>query len=292
MKERAAKSCGSAARRTSLTAAPVYAFFGLIDRLYQYYRFGSFFNTYVSVVAREARQRDPSLPITYPFEKPFHEGFFGALFAPEKSIFLFDPLLILMIVLTVVAWKRFSPAVKAYVITGFCCCWPTSASTRATRCGAATSPGATAMSRPASNWRRCWRFRCCCAIAEQMAALVWIAGIALLAISTVIQIASLCFWLPLEIYQMETLGHPTFVIALRFKNIAGFALGRMYDNYRHALGPMGLRPHHDLELPAIPAEAGRGRPGMGSTSRVCTVDCRAGGNCGRPVEIENSSSPK
>ncbi len=92
---------------------------GSIDRVYQYYRFGSFFNTYVSVVAREARQRDPSLPIAYPFEKPFHEGFFGALFAPEKSIFLFDPLLILMIVLTVVAWKRFSPAVKAYVITGY-----------------------------------------------------------------------------------------------------------------------------------------------------------------------------
>src|SRR5882724_504246 len=44
------------------TALPVYALFGLIDRLYQYHRFGSFFNTYVSVVAREARQRNPSLP--------------------------------------------------------------------------------------------------------------------------------------------------------------------------------------------------------------------------------------
>jgi hypothetical protein len=50
---------------------------------------------------------------------------------------------------------------------------------------------------------------------------------ALLAISTVIQIVSLAFWLPLEIYQMETLGHPTFVIALRMKNIAAFALGKM-----------------------------------------------------------------
>jgi hypothetical protein len=40
-------------------------------------------------------------------------------------------------------------------------------------------------------------------------------------------VASLAFWLPLEIYQMETLGHPTFVIALRFKNIAAFALGKM-----------------------------------------------------------------
>ena len=52
-------------------------------------------------------------------------------------------------------------------------------------------------------------------------------GIVLIAASFVIQIASLAFWLPLEIYQMETLGHPTFVIALRFKNILAFALGKM-----------------------------------------------------------------
>ena len=48
-----------------------------------------------------------------------------------------------------------------------------------------------------------------------------------MAISTVVQLASLAFWLPLEIYQMETLGHPTFVIALRVKNIVAFALGKM-----------------------------------------------------------------
>ena len=34
------------------TAAPVYAVFLFIDRLYQYYRFGSFFNTYVHYFAR------------------------------------------------------------------------------------------------------------------------------------------------------------------------------------------------------------------------------------------------
>jgi uncharacterized membrane protein (DUF2068 family) len=49
----------------------------------------------------------------------------------------------------------------------------------------------------------------------------------LIAVSLMIQLASLAFWLPLEIYQMETLGHPTFVIALRFKNIVAFALGKM-----------------------------------------------------------------
>jgi hypothetical protein len=56
---------------------------------------------------------------------------------------------------------------------------------------------------------------------------IWRAGIVLVAASLVIQLASLAFWLPLEIYQMETLGHPTFVIALRAKNMVAFALGKM-----------------------------------------------------------------
>jgi hypothetical protein len=56
---------------------------------------------------------------------------------------------------------------------------------------------------------------------------MWRGALVLIAASLIIQLASLAFWLPLEIYQMETLGHPTFVIALRFKNIAAFALGKM-----------------------------------------------------------------
>jgi hypothetical protein len=62
-----------------------------------------------------------------------------------------------------------------------------------------------------------------------------------LAISTVIQAASLAFWLPLEIYQMETLGHPTFVIVLRFKNIVALAFGKM--------GAWGLNNHAMTEDP-------------------------------------------
>jgi len=62
---------------------------------------------------------------------------------------------------------------------------------------------------------------------ENLGRWVWRGGIALIAVSFVIQLASLAFWLPLEIYQMESFGHPTFVIALRFKNIVAFALGKM-----------------------------------------------------------------
>jgi hypothetical protein len=209
------------------TALPVYLFFGLIDRLYQYYRFGSFFNTYVSVFARETRERNPALPLNYPFETPFHVGFFGALFAPEKSIFLFDPLLVLMILLAALAWQRFSPVVKAYVITAFLLLVAyISFYARYTvwsgdfawgdRYVSTTVELAVLLAVPLLL-----RYR------SEMGHLAWSIGIALLAISAAIQAASLAFWLPLEIYQMETLGHPTFVIALRMKNIVAFAMGKM-----------------------------------------------------------------
>ena len=209
------------------TALPVYAFFGCIDRLYQYYRFGSFFNTYISVVAHEARQRNPSLPASYPFETPFHVGFLGALFAPEKSIFLFDPLLILMILLAVVAWKRFSPVVKAYEITVCILLFAyISFYARYTVWSGDFAWGDRYISTTVELVALLavpllLRYR------SEIGRLVWATGIALVAISTVVQIASLAFWLPLEIYQMETLGHPTFVIALRMRNIVAFAFGKM-----------------------------------------------------------------
>jgi hypothetical protein len=52
-------------------------------------------------------------------------------------------------------------------------------------------------------------------------------GIAVVIVSVAIQLASVVFWHPLEIDQMETLGHPTFVIGLRFKNIAAVTLGKV-----------------------------------------------------------------
>jgi hypothetical protein len=56
---------------------------------------------------------------------------------------------------------------------------------------------------------------------------MWIVGMFLIMSSFVIQLASLAFWLPLEIYQGDDLGHPQWVIWLRFKNIVAFALGKM-----------------------------------------------------------------
>src|ERR1019366_5387018 len=101
----------------SKVAAPVYIFFLVVDRAYQFCRFGSFTNTYVATFAREQRQMNPTLPANFPWSTPFHAGVLGPLFQPEKSIFLFDPLLVLAIFLLALLWKRLTPEVRAYGAT-------------------------------------------------------------------------------------------------------------------------------------------------------------------------------
>ena len=209
------------------TALPVYMSFLFVDRLYQYYRFGSFFDTYVHYFAVEHRLLDPSLPANYPFETPFHVGFLGALFAPEKSVFLFDPLLVLTIVIAALAWRRFSPEIRASLIAAFLLllayiCFYAKYTVWSgdfawgDRYISTTAEFVAFISVPLLLRHR-----------AELGKFVWTIGVALIAISVIVQLASLAFWLPLEIYQMETLGHPTFVIGLRFENIVAFALGKM-----------------------------------------------------------------
>jgi hypothetical protein len=100
----------------AVIAIPMFCFFGFLDRLYQFYRFGSFTNTYAGLIAKETIARDPSLASTWPWTTPWHVGLLGALFAPEKSIFLFDPLIILALVLLVLHWRRLAPPLRAYAL--------------------------------------------------------------------------------------------------------------------------------------------------------------------------------
>jgi len=211
----------------SKVAAPVYLFFFLIDRAYQFYRFGSFTNTYVAIFAREFRQRDPTLPANFPWSTPFHVGFLGALFQPEKSIFLFDPLLVLAIFLLAWLWKRLTPEVRAYgaasllLLLAYICFYA-----RYTYWSGDFAWGDRYVSTSVELVALIavpllMRYR------EHLGTAIWRGGCVLVLVSLMIQLASLAFWVPLEIYQMETFGHPTFVIALRFKNIVAFTLGKM-----------------------------------------------------------------
>jgi len=211
----------------SKTAAPVYAVFLFIERFYNFYRFGSWTGTYIPIFARESRAQDPTLPPNFPWSTPFHEGVLGALFKPEKSIFLFDPLLVLALVLLVLLWKRLSPEVRAYAVASLLMlAGYISFYARYTYWAGDFSWGDRYVS-TAVQFVTVLAVPLLLRYRQAINVRIWRGGIALIAVSLVIQIASLAFWLPLEIYQMETFGHPTFVIALRFKNIAAFALGKM-----------------------------------------------------------------
>ena len=221
------KALWNRCRSYMATALPVYVFFGLLDSIYQYYRFGSFFNTYMSVTARETLQRNPTWPANYPFETPFHVGFFGALFAPEKSIFLFDPLLILMILLAAVAWRRFSPVVKAYAITGFVLLLAYISFYAKYTVGSGDSAWGDRYVSTAVELAALLAVPLLLRHRSDVGRMVWGVGVGLVAVSAVVQAASVAFWLSLELYQIELLGHPTFVVPLRLENVVAFALGKM-----------------------------------------------------------------
>ena len=59
--------------------------FVLIDRWYQYYRFGSWTETYVTVFAREQRMLNPRCRWIILGELPFHVGFFGRAVSSRKN---------------------------------------------------------------------------------------------------------------------------------------------------------------------------------------------------------------
>jgi hypothetical protein len=214
-----------------LTTAPVYAVFLFLDRLYQFVRFGSWTNTYMSLQAAEQRRWDPSLPANFPFSGHFfrggiHAGIPGPLLSPQKSIFLFDPLFPLAVVLTVVLWRRLAPEWRAFAVAS----WTMVAMYMVLYARYFTWAGDSA-----------WGDRYISSAVEMAALLAvpllvryrrevgraaWGCGLTVVAISVAIQVASLAFWLPLELYQMENAGRDAWTIPLRFRNIADFAMGR------------------------------------------------------------------
>ena len=208
-------------------ALPIYGVFLLIDRAYQYVRFGSFFNTYLQLFGQEWKRLNPSLPLAFPFETPFHVGFFGALFTPEKSIFLFDPLLVLAGIVAVFAWKNFHQEVKAYFAAfGALLFAYVSFYAKFTDWSGDTAWGDRYVA-TAAQFVALMAVPLLLRHRTEVGKVVWRVGLAIILISVVIQLCSVAFWCPLERYQMATLSPPTCVVWLRLKNIVAFTLGKM-----------------------------------------------------------------
>src|SRR5208337_3297901 len=141
----------------------------------------------------------PELPAAFPFETPFHVGFLGPLFKPEKSIFLFDPLFVLTLWLAVLAWRRFQPEIRAYLIAFM-----------------ALTLASISFYARYTDWSGdfAWGDRYVSTSVEMVAFIsvplllrhkadvgraAWRLGLALVGASVVVQLASVMFWCPLEI---------------------------------------------------------------------------------------------
>jgi hypothetical protein len=97
--------------------------FIILGRIIDYVRYGSFWVTGQSLSAQQLNTDPiwsglPTLPDNYPLINDPHVGILGVLFSPAKSIFIYDPLLLPCLALGFSLWRKLSPEMKWYLITG------------------------------------------------------------------------------------------------------------------------------------------------------------------------------
>jgi hypothetical protein len=215
---------------------PIYALFLAMDRGYHFYRFGSFKGTYIAIFAEQFKLLHPSVSSNFPFSGPFWAGVSGPFISPEKSIFLFDPMLIITAALAIRMWGRLAPPIRAF-LTSAIVLLLAYIIFHAKISYEAMLPAHT------KGWAGdvAWGDRYITAPVQLLAMIsvpllleFWASlqavargiAIAIGAASVTIQIASTIFWCPLEFAQAMTLPKPVFVIGLRFMNIVAAIVGK------------------------------------------------------------------
>ncbi len=213
------------------TALPIYGVFLLLDRIYQYIRFDSWTNTYMGVLGREQRMMDPTLPSSFPFnghwfQGGLNSGVLGPLFAPEKTIFLFDPMFPLTLLLAAFLWKCLAPSVKAFLAASLLLVLAYIAFYARFYSWAGDFAWGDRYISSAVELTTLLAIPLLLRYRQALGGTIFYLASIITAASLFIQCASLAFWLPLEIYQRNPLSPHSWVVPLRFKNIAAFALGR------------------------------------------------------------------
>lgn len=112
----------------SLTFGGGVGIFFLIDRLYQFKRFDSFTSNYISVLTEQMKAgdyyTDGPIAANWPYTLSPITGITNVLFSPEKSIFIYDPLLIVLGITLLIRhfrldWPGTLNLRKAFVLSGF-----------------------------------------------------------------------------------------------------------------------------------------------------------------------------
>lgn len=112
-------------RRSALAAWGAGLLGGVVlDRLYQFHRFGEVGSTYLHVWSRVARAADPSLPPAFPFDVPLARGAFQQLFSPSFGVWQSELLMTCFFILLPVAWARTGRETRGVAVACllvFCC---------------------------------------------------------------------------------------------------------------------------------------------------------------------------
>jgi hypothetical protein len=238
-------------------AFPCYVLFFAFDRGYHFYRFGSFFGTYIGIFAKQFRQLHPGVSPNFPFGAPFWAGFAGPLISPEKSIFLFDPMLLVTAIVVWKMWGRLAQPVRAFLVSALVLLFAYITFHARISYESMLPPYE-------KGWAGdvAWGDRYITTPVQLLAMIsvplllkFWASlnglarriGVAIAALSGAVQIASTMFWYPLEFSQEMTLPKPVFVVGLRFLNILAAALGKTQSwglsNYLTQKSPHSTVPY-------------------------------------------------
>ena len=87
-----------------------------IDRIYQFDRFGTWTDTYLDRRELQQLALHPETPPNWPWINPFWDGVHLMLISPKRSIFLFDPLLLLTFWMMLRYWRYVSLPIRTFVI--------------------------------------------------------------------------------------------------------------------------------------------------------------------------------
>ena len=209
------------------TVVPVLLFWGALDRLVHYLRFGTLRGTYIGIQGVQQRLLHPEYPPDYPFNTPFPVGFWGALISPEKSLFLFEPLTILLLLLCIAGWRSFSAAIKVLIVSlvvmvfgyiSFYAKFVAWAGDDAWGDRYITTPlqiiGLIAVALLVRLWP------------GLKAPARW-ASAGIVAVAFMVQVLSLTLWMTVEVNQYQKSKQPTLVIAQRVKNLEAIATGNV-----------------------------------------------------------------
>ena len=141
-------------------SVPIYAFFAIFERLYNFYRFGSLTQTYIPFLRGRHACRTQRCRLTFPGALRFTRECWAHCSSPRSQSSFSTRYLWLRWFCWFFCGRDSMPKCAPTQWHRSCFSEATFAFTRATRTGPETSPGETAMSPPQSKWWHSLRCRC------------------------------------------------------------------------------------------------------------------------------------